>query len=68
MSLGKPDDAINGDWVSATATRNFLLRDPLVDGLGLYGREHRLVPDGEQPDYDARLEFGRFIFTPAPNC
>jgi hypothetical protein len=59
--LGKPDDPINDDGVSATATRNFLLRDPLVDWLEPYGREHGLVPDDGQPDYDARLEFGPFI-------
>ncbi len=27
------------DWVSATDTRNFMLQDPLLDWLGLYGEE-----------------------------
>ena len=51
------------DWVSATAVRSYLLRDPLVDWLALYGREHGFVPDDELPGYDERLEFGPFIMS-----
>jgi hypothetical protein len=53
--------ATNDDWVSASATRNFLLHDPLFDWLERYGREHGFTPDNEQPDYDERLEFTPFI-------
>ena len=52
---------VTDDWVSATAIRNHLLRDPLVDWLNLYGRERGFVPDDEVSDYDERLEFGPFI-------
>ena len=45
------------DWVSATATRNFLLSNPLVDWLELYGEQHRFVKDSDLPGFDERLEF-----------
>ena len=48
-------------WVSATATRNHLLRNPLIDWLNLHGSDHGFVPDTEFPDYDERLEFPPFI-------
>lgn len=55
------DDAINEEWVSATATRNFLLHDPIVDWLNRYGVERGFVRDDEASDYDQRLEFAPFI-------
>jgi len=50
------------EWVSATATRNFILQDPLLDWLQIHGRENGFVPDIEQAGYDPRTDFTLFIF------
>ncbi|MEX2375271.1 MAG: hypothetical protein WD942_06745, partial [Dehalococcoidia bacterium] len=50
------------DWVSATALRNHVLGDPLLDWLSEYGRERGFLPDYELPGYDARTDFTEFIF------
>lgn len=47
------------DWVSATATRNDILNDPLVDWLALYGKDQGFLPDNELDGYDERTDFGR---------
>src|SRR5262249_7909631 len=49
------------DWVGATAIRNFMLEDPLLDWLEIYGRDHGFQPDPELPDYDWRTDFYIFI-------
>jgi len=49
------------DWVSASATRNCVLDDPLLDWLGLYGKEHRFKSDFQLPGYDSRADFSRFV-------
>ena len=49
------------DWVSATATRNYVLNDPLVDWLAQYGKEQGFLPDNELDGYDERTDFGHFI-------
>ena len=49
-------------WVSAGRTRNWVLKDPLVDWLQRYGKSRGYVPKQQLPDYDEDLDFVQFIF------
>lgn len=49
-------------WVSAGRTRNWMLRDPLLDWLQLYGKSRNFVPSQELSGYDRNLDFVEFIF------
>lgn len=49
------------DWVSASKGRNFILGEPLLDWLDLYGKANGFTPDKELPDYDPRFDFLKFI-------
>ena len=49
-------------WVSAGRTRNWMLRDPLLDWLQLYGKSRNFVPSQELSGYDRNLDFLEFIF------
>jgi len=50
-------------WVSATAARNHVLGDPLLDWLNLFGVEHGYQRDNELPGFDPRTDFTEFIFS-----
>lgn len=49
------------DWVGATHIRNWMLGDPLIDWLELYGDRLDAIPKAEADDYDPKLDFGRFV-------
>ena len=49
------------EWVSASRTRNYVLRDPLLDWLELHGEHKGFVRDDRLPGFDARTAFGPFI-------
>ena len=49
-------------WVSAGRTRNWMLSDPLLDWLQLYGKSHGYRPDKELDDYEENLDFLAFLF------
>src|SRR5437870_7078453 len=56
-------ESINWDeWVSASATRNYMLQDPLLDWLERYGGENGFVPDTEQAGYNPDTDFSVFLF------
>ena len=48
--------------MSAGRTRNWMLNDPLIDWLQLYGKNHDYIARRESDSYDARLDFTSFIF------
>jgi hypothetical protein len=49
------------DWVSASATRNFMIHNTLIDWLRLYGKAAGFRMDTEMPGYDGRTDFTRYI-------
>ncbi len=58
-----PQTASDWDrWVSPTRTRNFILDDPLLDWLELYGEAHGFERDPSSSQYDPRTDFTEFLF------
>ena len=50
------------EWVSAGRTRNWMLGNPIIDWLELYGKIHGYVPKQEVADYSKEIDFVDFIF------
>lgn len=50
------------EWVSASSTRNYAIRDPLLDWLELYGEKHGFRRDDDVLGYEPRTDFTEFIF------
>ena len=48
-------------WVSATATRNFVLGNPLIDWLARHGAAAGFDRDDASSDHDPRTDFTSFI-------
>ena len=49
------------DWIGATGIRNWMLGDPLIDWLELYGDRLDAIPQADAGDYDPNLDFRKFV-------
>lgn len=56
------EDSEWSDWVSASKGRNFILGQPLLDWLSLYGKQKGFIPDNKLSGYDIRFDYSEFIF------
>jgi hypothetical protein len=51
----------NEDWISASATRAWCVRDPILDWLELYGAEMGYIPDIKREGYDRDTDMLTFL-------
>jgi hypothetical protein len=65
-SEASPGEDRGERWISASATRNFAIGDPILDWLNRYGEQRGFLRDDDEarayPPYDDRTDFTRFIF------
>ncbi len=52
---------ITNEYVTASQTRSYMLNDTLLDYLELYGKKNGLVPDYQQPGYNSKFDFVKYI-------
>lgn len=61
FDFGGSKGPVHNNWVSAGKTRNWMLHDPVLDWLDLYGEAAGYVRDDKVPGYDQRTDFSLFI-------
>lgn len=55
---------IDDTWISASKTRNFMLKDTLLDWLTMYGESKGFISDSKtENETQKSLNFGKFIMT-----
>ena len=59
MDLNKRQDF--DEWVSASQLRNYMMQDPLLDFLNLYGEKCGFIPDDQRPEYIDSFNINKYI-------